>query len=34
MPQDIVTGEDAQKIADFIAKYSGRDAPKSVNPTG
>jgi mono/diheme cytochrome c family protein len=34
MPQDIVTGEDAQKVADFVAKYSGRDAPKSVNPTG
>ena len=28
MPQNIVTGEDAQKIADFIAKYSGPDAPQ------
>ena len=28
MPQNIVTGEDAQKIADFIAKYSGTGAPK------
>ena len=28
MPQNIVTGEDAQKIAEFIAKYSGPDAPK------
>ena len=28
MPQNIVTGQDAQKIADFIAKYSGPDAPK------
>ena len=28
MPQNIVTGEDAQKIAAFIAKYSGPDAPK------
>jgi mono/diheme cytochrome c family protein len=28
MPQNIVTGEDAQKIADFIAKYSGPNAPK------
>jgi mono/diheme cytochrome c family protein len=28
MPQNIVTGEDAQKIADFIAKYSGPDAPE------
>src|SRR6478609_7375115 len=23
MPQDIVTGPDAQKVADFIAQYSG-----------
>ena len=23
MPQNIVTGEDAQKVADFVAKYSG-----------
>jgi mono/diheme cytochrome c family protein len=31
MPQDIVVGEDAEKVADFIAKYSGskRDTPKS-----
>lgn len=26
MPQDIVTGEDAEAVADFLAKYSGRDA--------
>ena len=32
MPQNIVTGEDAQKIADFIAKYSGKDAPKTDQP--
>jgi mono/diheme cytochrome c family protein len=25
MPQDIVVGEEAQKVADFVAKYSGRD---------
>ena len=24
MPQDIVVGEDAEKVADFIAKYSGK----------
>jgi mono/diheme cytochrome c family protein len=24
MPQNIVTGEDAQKVAEFVAKYSGR----------
>jgi mono/diheme cytochrome c family protein len=28
MPQNIVTGEDAQKIAAFVAKYSGPGAPK------
>ena len=28
MPQNIVTGEDARKIAAFIAKYSGPGAPK------
>jgi mono/diheme cytochrome c family protein len=28
MPQNIVTGEDAQKIADFLAKYSGREAAR------
>ena len=28
MPQNIVTGEDAKKIAAFIAKYSGPGAPK------
>jgi mono/diheme cytochrome c family protein len=26
MPQDIVVGEDAQKVADFVAKYSGSEA--------
>jgi cytochrome c551 len=31
MPQNIVVGEDAEAIADFIAKYSGKDreTPKS-----
>jgi mono/diheme cytochrome c family protein len=31
MPQDIVVGKDADKVADFIAKYSGdeRTTPKS-----
>jgi hypothetical protein len=31
MPQDIVVGKDAEKVADFIAKYSGdeRDTPAS-----
>jgi cytochrome c551 len=26
MPQDIVVGDEAQKVADFVAKYSGKDA--------
>ena len=26
MPQDIVVGEEAQKVAEFLAKYSGKDA--------
>ena len=25
MPQNIVVGEEAEKVADFIAKYSGKD---------
>jgi mono/diheme cytochrome c family protein len=25
MPQDIVVGEEAEQVADFVAKYSGRD---------
>ena len=32
MPQNIVTGEDAQKIADFIAKYSGDDRKTPPTP--
>ena len=26
MPQNIVTGEEAQKVAEFVARYSGRGA--------
>jgi len=26
MPQNIVTGEEAQKVAEFVAEYSGRGA--------
>ena len=26
MPQDIVVGDDAEKVADFVAKYSGRES--------
>lgn len=28
MPQDIVTGREAQEVADFVAKYSGGGAAK------
>jgi mono/diheme cytochrome c family protein len=26
MPQNLVTGEEAEKVADFVAKYSGSEA--------
>jgi len=32
MPQDILTGEDAKKVAAFVAKYSGRSGPQSTEP--
>jgi mono/diheme cytochrome c family protein len=32
MPQDIVVGSDAQAVAKFLAKYSGRKAPTTVSP--
>ena len=32
MPQDIVVGEEAQKVADFVAKYSGSEAEASESP--
>ena len=28
MPQDIVVGEEAQKVAEFVAEYSGENAGK------
>ena len=34
MPQDIVTGPDAQKVADFIAQYSGTAAKRPASPAG
>ena len=33
MPQQIVTGEDAQAIADFVAKYSGGDIDRPTRPS-
>ena len=32
MPQDILTGPDAQKVADFVAKYSGTKAARPPSP--
>jgi len=32
MPQDIVVGSEAQAVADFVAKYSGRDAAQPLTP--
>jgi mono/diheme cytochrome c family protein len=32
MPQDIVLGDDAEKVADFVAKYSGREASTAPTP--
>ena len=32
MPQDIVTGSSADRVARFVAKYSGREAERTVQP--
>ena len=32
MPQNIVTGKDAQDVAQFLAKYAGRDAEAPKTP--
>jgi mono/diheme cytochrome c family protein len=32
MPQNIVVGEDAEAVADFIAKYSGKDRTPAASP--
>jgi mono/diheme cytochrome c family protein len=34
MPQNIVTGEEARTIAEFVAKYSGRQAERPPDPQG
>ena len=34
MPQNIVTGEEAEKVADFVAKYSGSAAASSPGSSG
>jgi mono/diheme cytochrome c family protein len=32
MPQNIVTGDDAQAVAEFVAKYSGGDVDRPPKP--
>jgi mono/diheme cytochrome c family protein len=34
MPQDIVTGQEAEEVAKFIAQYSGTKAKRPANPNG
>ncbi|MDQ3730037.1 MAG: cytochrome c [Actinomycetota bacterium] len=33
MPQQIVTGEDAEAVADFVAKYAGGDIDRPTRPS-
>jgi mono/diheme cytochrome c family protein len=32
MPENIVLGKDAQAVAQFLAKYAGRQSPKTSGP--
>ena len=32
MPENIVVGDDAEKVAEFLSKYAGRDAGRSQTP--
>jgi mono/diheme cytochrome c family protein len=32
MPQNIVVGEDAEKVAEFVAKYAGQDVTEQPVP--
>ena len=32
MPENIVVGDSAKKVAEYLAKYAGRDATKPVSP--
>jgi hypothetical protein len=34
MPQDIVVGEEAQKVAEFLARYAGRGTNEAVSSQG
>ena len=33
MPENIVVGDDARKVAEYLSKYAGRDAEKPVTPS-
>jgi mono/diheme cytochrome c family protein len=33
MPENIVVGDDAEAIAEFVSTYAGREAPKTVSPS-
>ena len=32
MPENIVVGDEAEKVAEFLAKYAGRDAEQDGSP--
>jgi len=32
MPQNIVVGDEAEAVAEFVAKYAGEDAESSPRP--
>ena len=32
MPQNIVVGDDAEKVAEFVAKYAGQDVVNAPRP--
>jgi hypothetical protein len=34
MPQNIVTGREAEQVADFVAEYSGQEANTTEQPPG
>lgn len=34
MPENIVTGEEAEQVAEFLAEYAGREKPPPASPQG
>lgn len=34
MPENIVTGEEADKVAEFLADYAGKEKPPPASPQG